>query len=362
MKALPVIVVLALYAGGNVYVFQRLWQVLPCHSSLARWGFIAGASVLVASLALSFLLEGVGPSRLAGACYAAGTTWLFVFLYLLMATVARDLLHAADGWWHVLPSRRVTYVVMAGVVAAVLVAGHARYLVKERVELTVDTGKGVDAKMVFISDLHLGYNVGDRELERWVALVNAERPDVVLIGGDVVDNSLRPLEEGRAAATLRRLEARWGVHACPGNHEYIAGIDRAARFLERAGVHLLRDTVVEIGGAFRLAGRDDRQNRHRRPLHALLAGVDRSLPLVVLDHQPYHLEEAVAGGVDLQLSGHTHRGQVWPVSWITDLLFEVSRGYRREGNTSVYVTSGLGLWGGKFRVGTRSEYVVIHLR
>jgi predicted MPP superfamily phosphohydrolase len=246
-------------------------------------------------------------------------------------------------------------------VAAVLVAGHVRYLTKDRVELTVETGKmpGDGLTLIFISDLHLGHGIGARELARWIDLINAEHPDAVLIGGDVVDNDVRPLVEGDMAAHLRRLSAPLGVFACPGNHEYIAGIDRSARFLASAGIRVLRDSAVEVGEKFLLIGRDDRSNPRRVQLKQLLEGRQGALPVIVLDHQPVELTTT---GIDLQLSGHTHRGQVWPVSWLTDALYEVSHGFRRVGDTGLYVTSGLGLWGGKFRVGTRSEYVVIRLR
>jgi predicted MPP superfamily phosphohydrolase len=123
-----------------------------------------------------------------------------------------------------------------------------------------------------------------------------------------------------------------------------------------------RDTALVVGGAFTLVGRDDRSNPRRAALRELTRDVDRALPLIVLDHQPYRLDEAVEQGVDLQLSGHTHRGQVWPFSWITDRLFELSHGHELRGTTHLHVTSGIGLWGGKFRVGTRSEYLVIHLK
>ncbi|MDR2131082.1 MAG: metallophosphoesterase [Odoribacteraceae bacterium] len=372
MRILPVIFVLLLYLSGNFYIFHRLWQLLPWHHPLVGGGFIVGGLFLASAIFLSFLLQDLLPAWLTGRLYVVGTTWVFVFLYLLMANGVRDLFLWVDGRWHLLPLswstgegfRWITYVVATGVAAAVLVGGHVRYCIKERVEWSVDTGKiaGESVKIVVISDLHLGYGIGRRELARWVELINAERPDVVLIAGDMVDHDIRPLEEQRLWEGLRRIEARWGVYACPGNHEYIAGIDKSLRFLEKAGIRVLRDSVVEVGGAFLLAGRDDRQNPGRASLRKLIGGLERSKPLLLLDHQPVHLEEAVEQGVDLQFSGHTHRGQVWPVNWITDRLFEVSHGYKRKGNTRVYVTSGIGLWGGKFRIGTRSEYLVIRLQ
>ena len=100
-------------------------------------------------------------------------------------------------------------------------------------------------------------------------------------------------------------------------------------------------------------------NRHRLPLRDIVGAADRSKYLILLDHQPYHLEQAEREGIDFQFSGHTHHGQVWPVSWMTDMMYECAFGSYQRGATSYYVSSGMGIWGGKFRIGTRSEYLVL---
>jgi predicted MPP superfamily phosphohydrolase len=164
------------------------------------------------------------------------------------------------------------------------------------------------------------------------------------------------------AESFHRLHCRYGVYAVFGNHEYMAGITGASAFLRAAGITLLQDSTVLIDGRFYLAGRDDRSNPHRKTVAELTASLDKTKPLFLLDHQPWHLEETAAAGVDFQFSGHTHDGQVWPLNYITAHLFECSHGYIRKGDSSIYVSSGLGIWGGKFRIGTRSEYVVLTLK
>ena len=230
---------------------------------------------------------------------------------------------------------------------------------RHAVELTTAKPLGRDLRIVMMSDLHLGYHNPRAELARWVDMVNAERPDLVLIAGDIVDMSLRPLRDDGMAAELRRIDAP--VYACLGNHEYHSGLSESAAFLREAGVRLLRDGSAELGGLV-LVGRDDRSNPRRKSLGALMRGVDRSKYVILLDHQPYHLEQAERAGVDFQLSGHTHHGQLWPVSWITDAIYEDAYGPWRRGRTHYYVSSGMGIWGGKFRIGTCSEYVVATLR
>ena len=184
-----------------------------------------------------------------------------------------------------------------------------------------------------LSDLHLGYHNPRQELARWVDLVNAEHPDFILIAGDIIDGSMRPLIEEQMAEEFHRLKAP--VYACLGNHEFYAGHPEAKLFYQDAGIHLLIDEAAIIDSCIVIIGRDDRTNMRRKP---------------------------EAAGVDFQLSGHTHRGQVWPISWITDRIYECSWGSHQRGNTQFYISSGIGIWGGKFRIGTQSEYVVATLR
>ena len=213
-----------------------------------------------------------------------------------------------------------------------------------------------------VSDLHIGYHNRRAELARWVDIINAEQPDLVLIAGDIIDGSMRPIVEEHMSEEFRRLKAP--VYACLGNHEYFAGDSTAVQFYHDAGIHLLRDSVADVCG-IRIIGRDDRMHMGRKDIASLLREAKPTLKgrsggpfTILLDHQPFHLDRAEAAGIDFQLSGHTHHGQVWPISWITDAIYECAYGEYQRGNTRFYITSGLGIWGGKFRIGTRSEYVV----
>jgi hypothetical protein len=245
---------------------------------------------------------------------------------------------------------------------AVFLYGRLHYNHKVRVPLELKSEKPLPQayRIVMASDLHLGYHNGRRELARWVDMMNRERPDLILIAGDLIDISIRPLLEEDMAAELRRLEAP--VYACLGNHEYYASEPRAQQFYEDAGIRLLRDETVVVDSALVVIGRDDRTNPKRRGLQSLMKEVDRTKYTILLDHQPHILAEAERAGIDLQLSGHTHRGQVWPISWITDRMYECSWGLHRRGKTNYYVSSGLGIWGGRFRIGTQSEYLVVSIK
>jgi predicted MPP superfamily phosphohydrolase len=190
-------------------------------------------------------------------------------------------------------------------------------------------------------------------------LINEKNPDLVLIAGDLIDFSVIPLTEQNMAEEFYKIKAP--IYACMGNHEYISGEEKAKEFFKKAGIRLLQDEALLLQKyGLLIVGRDDRFNKSRKTLPQLIEGYETdSLYTIVLDHQPYHLEEAEKSGIDLQLSGHTHDGQVWPLNYITSMMYENSHGYSQRRKTHYYVSSGIGIWGGKFRIGTRSEYVVI---
>jgi predicted MPP superfamily phosphohydrolase len=269
----------------------------------------------------------------------------------------------------VLPMKQIlfnnwtTFIVLAITFTVYFTYGYFNYRNVKRVELTIHIDKEISPlKIVAISDLHLGYGISKKELDKWVKLINRENPDVVLLAGDIIDNHAKSVMERDFAMSLRKIKSRYGVFAALGNHEYIAEISHSLDFLKDANVMVLRDTVILINNEFYLIGRDDMSNQNRKSLAELLQPLDQTKPLILLEHQPYHLYEIEKNGIDLQVSGHTHRGQVVPVSWLTDKMFEVSYGHLQKGNSHIYVSSGIGIWGGKFRIGTQSEYVVVELK
>lgn len=239
----------------------------------------------------------------------------------------------------------------------VFLYGNLHYKHKHREEITLFSEKVTSpTRIVMISDLHLGYHNRRAELHRWVDMINAEKPHVVLIAGDIIDGSIRPLREERMDEEFHRIKA--SVFACLGNHEYYSGEPEALQFYKDAGIELLQDSVVELADLC-IIGRDDRTNKHRKSLGALMKQAHPSDFCILLDHQPYYLEQAEKHHIDFQFSGHTHHGQVWPISWITESIYECAYGAYKKGETNYYISSGLGIWGGKFRIGTCSEYVVM---
>jgi predicted MPP superfamily phosphohydrolase len=243
-------------------------------------------------------------------------------------------------------------------------SGYIKYQNKTREEININFSQSnlnKNLKLVTISDLHLGYGIGNKELNRWIKLINKENADIVLIVGDMIDNSIKPVLRENMAENLKKIKSKFGVYSVLGNHEYISGIDACINFIKSADITLLRDSSVMINDLY-IIGRDDQTNKSRKTLNELIDGLDTTKPIILLDHQPTDLNDAMNKNVDLQISGHTHRGQIWPISWVTDKIFEVSHGYYQKNNTHYYISSGIGIWGGKFRIGSQSEYIVINFK
>ena len=345
---------------GNVYVLWHVWRILP----LPSWAKV----VVVTLMVFAFLLLFVGFSRhvhlsmpLATVVYEIGTSWLIILLYLFMAFLLLDI----GRWVHLVPATFLKNswsgtLAVTAFLFIIFLYGNIHYHQKVRQPLTLTTGKTLSRKMkvVMLSDLHLGYHNRRSEFAKWVDKINEEKADLILVAGDIIDKNIQPLEEQEMHQEFLRLNAP--VVACLGNHEYYGGESNALLFYKKADITLLRDSVTTVGDLC-IIGRDDRSNPKRKTLSELMKGVDRTKYLVVLDHQPIQLEEAEQNGIDFQLSGHTHHGQVWPISWITESIYECAFGEWQRGSTRYYVTSGIGIWGGKFRIGTRSEYVVAEI-
>lgn len=357
---LRIITLILILVGLLVYVGWHIWAIVPV-ALWAKW-------VLVGLGLLCFALEFVGftplmnrlPLDIASAIYNIGNKTLIILFYLMMTFLLLDL----GRLLHIVPRTMLhdnlpTSIGIAFLMSALFVCAGIHYRHKQRVAIDLDSNGriGQPLTLVMASDLHIGYHNRRSDLARWVDLINAEKPDLVLIAGDIIDYSFRPVIEEDMAAEFRRIKAP--VYACLGNHEYIAGEPDAEKFYSDAGINLLIDTAVTLND-ITIIGRDDRSNRNRKKLDDF--NINDSNYTILLDHQPYHLEEAEQCGIDFQLSGHTHRGQVWPLSWITDMLYECSWGSHQRGTTSYYVSSGLGIWGAKYRIGTQSEYVVAKIK
>ena len=353
------LIFLLAYVGGNVYIFIRTLQMLSGFS-LAMKILLSVIYWLVAfSLVIAMLTRHIDmPVILSKSMFHIGSVWLVFTLYMIFALLIADVTKIF------VPSLNHGFYYALGATCCLLLYGYYNYRHPQVNKIDVSLDKPIEGNginIVAVSDVHLGYGTGKAMLKEYVDMINAQHPDLILIGGDLIDNSLTPLYKENMAEELAQLKAPLGIYMVPGNHEYISGIRKSMQFINETPIRLLRDDVVTLPGGIQIIGRDDRSNKSRLSLQELVKNIDPAKPVILLDHQPYNLSDTENAGIDLQFSGHTHRGQVWPVSLITDHLFDQSYGYRKWGNSHIYVSSGLSLWGPPFRIGTDSELVVFNI-
>lgn len=227
-------------------------------------------------------------------------------------------------------------------------------------------GTSTPLTIAVASDLHLGNIVGNRHLRKMVKEINNMHPDVILLAGDVLDDSIEPFIRNHMSDQMKQLKARHGVYAVLGNHEYYGGsISQYTELMSSIGIKVLQDEVLEVAGTY-IVGRKDKTAESmeaggRKSVVSLLEGLDLSRPVIMMDHQPTGFDAAAQAGVDILLSGHTHRGQIAPNHWITKRLFELDWGYLRKDKLHVIVSSGYGTWGPPIRWASRSELIKLEV-
>ncbi|NLD24746.1 MAG: metallophosphoesterase [Bacteroidales bacterium] len=363
------ITTLFLFLVTYIYTGFRLYKILPAYLSpriLLIILFVMG----IAGMVLFFSFGEKMSTTVSGILYRFSTSWIIAFLYLLIAVLLIDIFRILNNVFHIFDQEisvsifrenLLTSIIIFGSVGLILIIGNVQYHNKKRQQVSILSSKiEKPIRIVGISDLHIGYTISAKEVSKWVSLINAEKPDIVIIAGDIIDNHLRPIIEDSVSDVLNRINAPMGVYACTGNHDLMFAINEDESFYKNSGITLLRDSFINING-ITIIGRDDYTNLRREKLDEITQGVDKTSFTILMDHQPTKLNDAVNSGIDFQLSGHTHRGQVFPISLITDAIFELSHGYMKKENTHFYTSSGIGIWGGKFRIGTRSEYLVVDI-
>ncbi|TFE24906.1 metallophosphoesterase [Cohnella luojiensis] len=238
-------------------------------------------------------------------------------------------------------------------------------------ELDIDKkarGNKKEWTVAVASDIHLGNVVGRKHIRRLVNRVNAMNPDLILLPGDVIDDSIEPFMRNKMSDLLVQLKAKHGTYAVLGNHEYYGGhVEQYVDEMKKIGIRVLRDETVEIDGALYVTGRKDKTAETVDPsgrLEAaeLLTSLNLNKPIIMMDHQPTKFAQAAEAGADILLSGHTHRGQFTPNHLFTKRLFELDWGYMRKGLMHVVVSSGFGTWGPPIRIGSRSEIIQLRIK
>jgi uncharacterized protein len=373
MNKIGFLIIFAFFASINFYIFTRGRQALP-KNTVIQVTYTAIFLILSLSFFIAVLFENKLPVTIGAIFENIGGYWLIVFLYFLVAVLFADLLRLTDHFFHIFPIgiktnysqvKLIYFVTVIMILMVFSVIGNINFNNPQTVTLNLNIPKKGEGKeyltLVAVSDIHLGNLIRKKRLEKYVSLINNQNPDIILIAGDLFDRNLRSVKAQHMDAVLNQLHAKYGVYAVLGNHDYFSNVDSSIDLIARSGIKLLRDSAITIDNKFVLIGRDDFSNRHRKPIKNIISGIDSSLPMILLDHQPVNLNEAVENNIDLQVSGHTHNGQIYPFNYLVAKFHDLTYGYRKTGNTNFYVSSGLGLWGAPIRLGSQSELVKIHI-
>lgn len=364
--------VITAYSLINYYIGLRGWQFvfksLPWLNRKVYWIFFwfVAFSYLIGRMSKNYL-----PSFIDNLFTLIGAYWLVAFYYLLFVVVIIDIVRLIDFRLGFLPEALRSNGAVLGWMVIIAVAGllifgtwNARNPVVTHYDVNINKKAGNLRKLriVMASDVHLGMIMDNKRLTQMIQMIKDLNPDIVLLPGDVIDESVEPYIEQKMADTFRQLQPPLGVYASLGNHEHIgeSGEDVVA-YLGEGGVKVLVDSYVKVADSFYVVGRDDTSHgtRQRKELEEILEGTDKSLPLILLDHNPSHLKEAQEQGIDLQVSGHTHRGQFFPNNFITERIYEIDHGHLIKGTYQLIVSNGFGTWGPPVRIGNRPEIVDI---
>jgi predicted MPP superfamily phosphohydrolase len=219
---------------------------------------------------------------------------------------------------------------------------------------------------VLVSDIHLSPLNDEKFSSTIVKKINELNPDIVFIAGDIVDDNAKTLTARNIGVSLKNITAKHGVFVCTGNHEFINGIKGCEEYIRNLSFNLLRDKTYLLKEGLLIVGRDDSSmksfdGKSRKSLEEIMMNESKDYPVILLDHTPFKLEQAEKNNIDLQLSGHTHHGQLFPLNFITSMIYEKSRGYLKKVNTQYYVSCGVGTWGPRVRTGSISEIINLKL-
>lgn len=369
-----------IYGLINIYIHHN------CTEALLVFGYdwpVILFNIIFTFLVFSYPIARIAgkwlPGNLADSLAFIGGLWFAAILYFSLAIVLLDLImliiNSIPAFYSFFTKNILLFngIAFGSVVVStsiLIIYGYFNASSPQVKNLHIPINKNAhgikNLHIVFASDIHLGHIIGKTYLTKILTKINKLNPDLVLFPGDLVDEELKPVIDKNLGELFRSLNPKYVVFAVTGNHEYIGGAEQAVKYLSQFGITFLRDEVIKIDNSFYVAGREDISRlsfygKQRKTITGLLSGANSGLPVIMMDHQPIALGEAAAAGVDLQISGHTHHGQMWPLQAITQLAFKLSWGYTKIADSHFYVSSGVGSWGPRVRIGNRPEIVSIQL-
>lgn len=359
------------------YIGRKGWKVFVNPSSrLSKTLYFIIYFSLILPFPMSELLEPFLPETIASWLTIFGGHTMIAVLYIFFITLLLDICRLIDRWWNYLPKQmkehQKTPIILATLVILIAFGSvaygswNARNPVIKKYEIAIqkEVNDFKQLRVAMVSDIHYGPVVDEERVKQLKKMIDDIKPDLILIAGDITDGPLYSKHKQILASALGELKAPLGIFAVPGNHDRDMREKNSElnQLFEKAGIRVLKDETVLIQNSFYLIGRDDLSLRRKDPrqeLSELMKEVDTSKPIILLDHQPVDLAEARTHGIDLQLSGHTHNGQIFPANLITAMIYEIDWGLLKKGPYHLIVSCGFGTWGPPLRIGNQPEVVDI---
>lgn len=339
-----------------VYMTNKLNRILRCYG------------IIIKKLYL-YIITGIVGFIIVITKSAFAAMILYMFMMFLLVDIIKMVLLKIDKKRMIITPLVKIYchgmlIVGIGLIIAIYSVYNAKNPHVKEYQVTIDKNMADDINIVLLSDIHAGTAVNEHQFDIMLEKVNKLNADVICLAGDIFDESSDKQIIRYACDTFSKMHSVYGVYYITGNHD--KGImEDFEEMLLNAGVKIIDDTAVFIDNRFYLVGRTDlgmEGETERTSLEELLKQVDDSYPVILLDHRPTELEDARGTSVDLQLSGHTHAGQIFPGNIIVDIFNDVGYGYKNYHGLDVIVSSGYGTWGFPIRVGSHSEIVNVILQ
>jgi len=369
-------IALLIYSLVNIYIFYKGYKAIPClqnHKFLYSITFFLLAVIFI----VAKILESKHSSVITDILNILGGFWLafmlYGFLFFLLSDIILLLLRIPGiiSIDNIFLFRKWSFIIIASVSSILIIGGFINALIPFTKEYNITINKSAGSiktlRIAAVSDIHLGSIIRKRSIKKLSMILKDLKPDMVLLLGDIVDGEIGPVLRGDLLQYFTSPKSIDGLFAITGNHEFIGGANKTIPYIESKGIRVLKDEMVTLEGGIQLIGRIDRDSfrfykKERLSLGELMKQADTTKPVILLDHQPFHLDETAKYGIDLQLSGHTHNGQMWPLNYVTSKIYELNYGYLKKRNTHFIVSSGYGLWGPRVRSGSRSEVLLINLK
>lgn len=356
------------YLIPSVYLFIRIWQLFIPREWRLAYVIIYAIFFLVYPISN---LAGGGDTGFAARITEAVANYLLpFFLYLFMIVLLTDLLLLLNLIFRIIPYGRIrkrdfrvkALVVIICLSMIIVIAGIINFNTIRTSEYKIDIDGGSSGiralRIAFVSDFHMQENTPERFVEKYVQKIRSINPDLMLYGGDMVEGDGENENLKRFEELLSSIRTKFGVYGVLGNHEHYSGQDQGS-FFDNAGIIILRDSAVVFNNSFILLGRNDSHTRDRKSIDELMLQVHDTIPVILLDHRPTEVEQVSQTRTDIQFSGHTHHGQLFPINLITGKVYQLSWGYMKTGSTHFFVSSGIRLWGPHVRTTGKSEIMVV---